>query len=161
MRPRKPSTTLHLGPHRYSLTFCTFNRRPLFVREPLVTAVRTQVLRAGELCGFNVLAYCFMPDHLHLLVGGSMPPAHLTTFAQRAKQLSGFYGARLAGGQVWQIGYFEHVLRPDEDTRRVVAQILGNPVRAGLVVSPADYPFSGSGVCSLVELIDYVGDGLS
>ncbi len=87
-----------------------------------------------------------------------MAPAHLPAFAQRAKQLSGYYGLRKAGGPIWQAGYFEHVLREDEDTRRVAAYILANPVRAGLVVNPEDYPFSGSAVCSLAELLDYVAD---
>ena len=157
-RLRRLSGFSYIGPYRFSLTFCTFNRQPLFVDEPIVETVRSQIMRAGELCGFEVFAYCFMPDHLHLLVGGSAGRAHLTAFAQRAKQLSGYYGRRRAGGPIWQVGYFERVLREAEDTRTVVAYILGNPVRAGLVVNPADHPFSGSGVCSLTELLEYVSD---
>ncbi len=87
-----------------------------------------------------------------------MAPVHLSAFAQRAKQLSGFYGLRQVGEPIWQAGYFEHVLREDEDTRRVAAYILDNPVRAGLAATPAEYPFSGSAVCSLAELLDYVAD---
>lgn len=87
-----------------------------------------------------------------------MAPAQLPAFAQRAKQLSGYYGLQQAGAPIWQAGYFEHVLREDEDTRRVAGYILANPVRAGLVANPEDYPFSGSAVCSLTELLDYVAD---
>jgi putative transposase len=155
---RRFSSFSHIGPHRYSLTFGTFNRQRLFVDARVVEIVRSQILRAGELCGFEVFAYCFMPDHLHLLVGGSAGPARLTVFAQRAKQLSGYYGRRHLGGPIWQVGYFERILREAEDTRSVVAHILGNPVRAGLVVNPGDHPFSGSGVCSLAELLEYVSD---
>jgi putative transposase len=148
------------------LTFCTFDRQRLFVDAAIVETVRSQILRAGELSGFDVFAYCFMPDHVHLLAGGSLGPARLADFAQRAKQLSGFYGRRRLGGPVWQAGYFERVLREADDTRSVVEHILANPVRAGLVIHPEDYPFSGSGVCSLAELLEYVsersqGEGLN
>jgi putative transposase len=157
-RLRRLSGFSYIGPHRYSLTFCTFSRQRLFVEAPIVETVRSQIVRAGELCGFDVFAYCFMPDHLHLLVGGSAGPARLAVFAQRAKQLSGYYGRRIAGGPIWQVGYFERVLREAEDTRSVVAYLLANPVRAGLVLNPGDYPFSGSGVCTLAELLEYVSD---
>jgi putative transposase len=154
----RPPAFSRFGPHRYSLTFFAFNRQPLFVSETLVTTLRSQIVRAGEVCRFNLLAYCFMPDHLHLLAGGLMPPVHLPTFARRARQLSDFYGRRHTRGPIWQSGYFEHVLRPEEDTRTAVLRILDNPVRAGLVVDAASYRFSGSAICSLAELVAFVND---
>jgi putative transposase len=147
-----------IGPYRYSLTFGTFNRQRLFVEAPIVETIKSQIVRAADLCGFVVIAYCFMPDHLHLLVGSSVGPSGLAVFAQRAKQLSAYYGRRRLGGPVWQVGYFERVLREAEDTRAVAAYLLANPVRAGLARCAADYPFSGSGVGSLAELLTYVSD---
>jgi len=38
----------------------------------------------------------------------------------------------------------DHVLRRDEDLESVRRYIRENPVRAGLVDVPEDYPFSGS-----------------
>ena len=157
-RMRRPSTFSYTGLYRYSLTFCTFNRQPLFTDATVVDLVRSQILRAAEISGFEVLAYCFMPDHLHLLVGGALAPSNLPRFAQRAKQLSGFYGRRHSGGPLWQSGYFERVLRERDDTRSAIAYILANPVRAGLAVRPEDYPFNGSGICSLEGLMEYVGE---
>jgi hypothetical protein len=37
-----------------------------------------------------------------------------------------------------------------------VAYVLANPVRAGLVEDPADYPYSGSGKWTVSELLEYV-----
>lgn len=163
MRPKltvRSSPFGSIGPHRYSLTFATFNRQRLFVAAPIVETVRLQILRAADLCGFVVFAYCFMPDHVHLLVGSPVGPPGLAAFAQRAKQLSGYYGRRRLGAPIWQVGYFERVLREADDTRQVVAYLLANPVRAGLAARAADYPFSGSGVGSLTDLLAYVGDRL-
>ena len=57
---------------------------------------------------------------------------------------------------MWQTGYFERVLRETDDTRAVVAYILDNPVRRGLVTDPRDYPLSGSGLYAMADLVDLV-----
>jgi putative transposase len=107
--------------------------------------VRTQILIAAQACGFEVIAYCFMPDHVHLVAQGVTDAASLPEFMQRAKQRSGYHGKRVIGHSVWQAGYHDRVLRSEADTPAVVAYVLANPVRAGLVEKPGDYAFSGSG----------------
>jgi len=113
-------------------------------------------MRAADLCAFSIVAYCLMPDHMHVLVKGMDDDASLSSFTKRAKQLSGYHGRQLSSEPIWQPGYFERVLRDDEDTRVVAAYILNNPVRAGLVSAPGDYRFSGSGVRSLQDLLEWV-----
>jgi hypothetical protein len=48
------------------------------------------------------------------------------------------------------------VLRQDEDRLRVIAYLLANPLRAGLVRDVRDYPFWGSGVWDRDQLLDAV-----
>ena len=83
-----------------------------------------------------------MPDHLHLVAQGVTDAASLPEFMQRAKQRSGYHGKRVIGHSVWQAGYHDRVLRSEADTCSVVAYVLANPVRAGLVENPGEYPFS-------------------
>jgi len=52
----------------YSLTFCTFRRKRYFADASIVSVVLREILRTAEECHFEVLAYCIMLDHLHLLV---------------------------------------------------------------------------------------------
>jgi putative transposase len=92
----------YLGPHRYSLRFCTDQRTPLFTSPALVSIVLSQILRAGGEHAFAVVAYCFMPDHLHLLVEGTAPDSDLRTFVARAKQYSGYRVATDCGVRLWQ-----------------------------------------------------------
>ena len=146
----------YLGPHRYSLTFCTHNRQSLFDNHAVAGCVRQQILRAATEDGYVVTVYCIMPDHMHLLVEGSDESAKLSDFVKRAKQYSGFHGKNLIGGPVWQTGYFERVLRESDDTRALVAYILDNPVRKGLVKDARDYPLSGSGLYAMTDLVDLV-----
>ncbi len=82
-----------------------------------------------------------MPDHLHLLVQGTTAEADLRRFAKLAKQLSGYYVKRQHEIRLWGRGYYDRILREDEDPRRYLRYIRENPVKARLVTDPADYPF--------------------
>jgi REP element-mobilizing transposase RayT len=72
------------------------------------------------------------------------------------KQYSGFYFKQRFGQQLWHRYRFERTLRDDEATLSVARYILENPVRAGLVRNAEDYPFSGSAVHSVAEILEAV-----
>jgi len=73
-----------------------------------------------------------------------------------AKQRCGATYALTSETPLWQKGYYEHVLRDEEDSKEIAFYIIANPVRAGLVQSPDDYPFSGSDAWTIRELIEWV-----
>ncbi len=130
---------------RYHLRFGTADRRRIFTSPVVVSTAHAQILRACQAHGFALLAYCFMPDHVHLVPQGLSPDADLRRLARVAKQQSGYALRReCALTAVWQVGYFERVLRDTEPTERVVRYVLNNPVRGGLVARTEDYPFSGA-----------------
>ena len=159
MRTGKPAhlkTFDYLGLHRYSLTFCTAHRARLFVSEPVVALVLSQISRAAAEQDFAVIAYCFMPDHLHLLVEGESEASDCKRFIARAKQYSGYSYSKQFRGVLWQRYGFEHVLRDDELTPVIARYILNNPIRAGLVQQVFDYPFVGSLAYDLKDMIDEI-----
>ena len=49
---------------------------------------------------------------------------------------------RLSGDRLWQDGFFDRVLRPDDDTMAIARYRAQNPVRAGLVSQPEEHPFT-------------------
>ena len=57
---------------------------------------------------------------------------------------------------MWQEGFYDRILRNDEETIVVARYILDNPVRAGLVARFDEYPFSGSSRYSIPELADAI-----
>jgi len=75
---------------------------------------------------------CVLPDHLHVVAEGRADDSHLPSFAKLAKQYSGYYYRDKATGRLWQDGYYDHVLRDNETTVKVVRYVLENPVRARL-----------------------------
>lgn len=149
----------YLGLHRYSLTFCTDRRTHLFVSHAVVDLVLAQISRAAEENQFAIIAYCFMPDHVHLLVEGRTDTSDCRRFITRAKQYSGFHFSQTRQRRLWQRYGFEHVLRDDEDSLIVARYIVENPVRAGLAGCVEDYPFNGSLAYSLADLVASVQFG--
>jgi REP element-mobilizing transposase RayT len=91
---------------------------------------------------FDTLAFCFMPDHLHLLLAGQ-DGSSLQNFIHHFKQVSGYRFKREHGSSLWQISYYDHVVRRDEDVEQIAAYIWDNPVRAGLVEDRLEHAFSG------------------
>jgi putative transposase len=155
-RPPRIAGFAYRGPYQYFLTFCVRDRRSVFLDRSTASRVIDHFLRTSRVWHFALLAYCVMPDHVHLLVEGLRDDSDLRRFAKRLKQGAAQSYSREFGTPLWQEGYFDHVLRAEEDARQVARYILDNPVRAGLVAHPSEYPFLGSGVWDLKDLLSGV-----
>jgi putative transposase len=123
---------------------CTFERHHAFRNPESVQIVRGYLLRTAANYEVEVVAYCFMPDHLHALVGGLSERAEALKCVAMFRQRSGYEYLRRTRQRLWQEGYFDRVLRSEEATVDVVRYILANPVRGGLCTRPEEYQFSGS-----------------
>src|SRR6266581_7725695 len=106
-RPPRLRGFSYRGVHRYLLTFCTIERARIFERPEAVDDALQQIRITASRERFAILAYCFMPDHVHLLVEGLNDHADLRQFAKMAKQRSGASHALSASGRLWQEGYWE------------------------------------------------------
>jgi putative transposase len=129
-----------------------WRRRPIFVDGDLVESLLTQISQASTDWSFAVLAYCFMPDHLHLLAGATAEHSDLVRFAHAIKQRTAYAYRKSSPAHLWQKGFYERVLRGGDSTTVVARYILRNPVAAGLCKQPREYPFAGSLVWSQEQL---------
>ena len=143
----------YVGLHRYFLTLCTHSRHHHFVVREHVDLVLEQIVRSAADTGFAIVAYCFMPDHVHLVVAAESAASDCRQFIKRAKQFSGYYFKQRFRKSLWQRYGFERVLRNDEPTLGVARYTLENPVRAGLATCAEEYPFSGSLVYPIAEIL--------
>ncbi len=80
---------------------------------------------------------------MHLLVHGE-PESEMVLFVKDFKQRTAYAYRRTHASVLWQKSYYDHVLRTEEDVRKVARYIVANPVRAGLVRTASDYPYCGS-----------------
>jgi putative transposase len=132
------------GCYRYFLTLRCHNQASHFANSNLVAEVRSTLKATADQRGFCVWAYCFMPDHLHLLVEGKTDDADMRKFVSTFKQKTAYWFKRQCGARLWQPNYYEQVLRNDDATSAVAAYIFENPVRKGIAENYAQYPHSGS-----------------
>jgi putative transposase len=92
-----------------------------------------------------VLAYCLMPNHIHFLV-------RPTDDEGLAKMMQGvtlcyskyFNGENGRTGRIWECRYHSTVIDGDSYLWTVSKYIEENPVRAGIVKNPEDYPYSSA-----------------
>lgn len=132
----------YAGNYAYFLTLVTRDRRRVFLDSAAVRLAVAGLEKAAKKHEFDVHAYCFMPDHLHLLVSGR-PGGSAKEFVRHFKQISSFDHKTRHGCELWQISYYTRVLRNDEDLLSVARYIWGNPVAEGIVSDARDYSFSG------------------
>jgi putative transposase len=152
--PPHHQTLPYAGRHHYFLTFCTNRKTRFFTDGGKVELVRAQILRAANECRFALTAYCFMPDHVHLIASGLAADADCKKFITRAKQYSGFNFKRQCGLALWQRYGFDRVIRDDMELACTVGYVVANPVRAGLVTHPLLYPHLGSTQFQVAELLE-------
>jgi REP element-mobilizing transposase RayT len=125
-----------------AVTICVAERRHVFVGDVAEAAAATLRARAVSE-GVRVFGYCVMPDHVHIVFAGS-ETCDVPTFVARFKNLAQREAwKRGVEGAFWQSGFWDHVVRGDEDLDELVRYTLANPVRARLAERAEDYPFGG------------------
>ena len=148
------SADCYKGRISVSITLCVKNRAPLFTNADIVKAFIKILKETAAKYPCIIPAYCFMPDHVHLIVSGTEDDADIIKFLAVYKQKTGFWMSRREISAKWQKDFFDHVIRREESLSALIAYILDNPVRQGLVADWRDYPFKGSIGCNLEEIVE-------
>jgi len=149
-RPRLRDFSYY-GSFAYFITICTHQKSSYFRNKQAINIIFPILQQVSVQFKFTILAYCFMPDHLHLLLAGD-ENSSLQNFVKIFKQESGFYFKQTCNVPLWQPSYYDHVLRKEESLEGVARYILENPVRKGIVNDFREYPFLGSMVFDINEL---------
>jgi putative transposase len=103
---------------------------------------RIEKVNEDGLCELD--AFVVMPNHVHVLW---TPSISLAEVVRRVKGSSAIEANRIlgrTGARFWQEEYFDRTVRDEQELRRVRAYIQWNPVKAGLVASPALYRWSSA-----------------
>ncbi|MBA3848712.1 MAG: hypothetical protein C0502_01795 [Opitutus sp.] len=136
--------TLHHTPPPWvadgSLFFVTICAEPRGVNSLCIEPIGARLLDSARFCHQRgewwLKVFLLMPDHLHMLVAFPVD-AEMATVIRVWKS----YQTRTLGVR-WQPGFFDHRLRNDESEDAKTEYIQKNPVRAGLVKRPEEWPFA-------------------
>ena len=88
--------------------------------------------------------YVLIPDHLHLFVSTDDSRLTLANWGKSLKNtLSKTFREAGFDAPHWEKTFFDHVLRSSESYSAKWEYVRNNPVRAGLVRHPEDWPYCG------------------
>jgi putative transposase len=155
IRPRLEDSSWYIGKRTFFITINTFQKRQYFVGSQTVASLVLYLKKVSEEKFFDVITYCFMPNHLHLLVQGKHNASNLLQYIKLYKQHTGFRFTKIHKQELWATSFYDHVLREEETVKTVGRYVLLNPVRAGIVADMRSYPFNGSFVYDLEELYNF------
>lgn len=133
----------YIGIYAYFITILTKDHGLYFKEAHVVDGLSNILLEIAKSERFKIWAYCFMPDHLHILIVGEDDKSDLKKFISFFKQKSGYWFKKNCNKNLWHISYYDHILRKEENIESIGLYILENPVRKGLVSDFRQYPFSG------------------
>ncbi len=132
------------------------DRQPVFLVEPNYRYFLDVVRRNMERRSVDLVAYCLMPNHFHLLLRPRLDDA-LRMFMS---SVLGSYAQAVNHqqdrcGPLFQGRYRCARVEGDDHLAHVARYIHLNPVRAGLVVMPEDWPHS-----NYRDVVALRGDGI-
>ena len=85
-----------------------------------------------------------MPNHLHLELAGLSDNSDAIVLLHDFKGIATSQARAIGVRNLWEKGFYDHILTDDDDHDAVAWYIFNNPVRKCLVNDPRDWPYSGS-----------------
>lgn len=129
------------------LTFSTKDKKPYLADERICRLLAGSISDAVRRHQYAVLAYAFMPDHVHLLVHPLQEPYDISSLMKSIKQSSTRKAKREGWIEdvVWEAGggYDRNINTPDAHAK-VIEYIHMNPVLKDLAELTPDYPWSSA-----------------
>ena len=138
-RIRLPAVVYRSGA-LFLLTICGARWREPFRAPDLARLVGARLDAGMVAVGGPVHAWCWMPDHLHLVIAQA---ADVVGWVCAFKSVTA-RNTRAVGwaGPLWQRSFHDRCLeRSDESVERAVRYVVENPVGAGLVGDVRDWPY--------------------
>jgi putative transposase len=148
---------------------------PVFTRRPYFDLILQTLSFCRENKGLKLFAWVVLDNHMHLLVSGE----HISKIMKEFKSFTAREIIRMAKEdgrdwlltqfkkhklphkststyQVWQEGYHPQMITAEQMLRQKIDYIHQNPVTAGLVDNPEDWPYSSArnylGLKGLLEI---------
>lgn len=133
---------LHVPEGYYHVTLRGNHRQSIF-RDAADRSVLDAIVRgASERAGARVVAYCWMTNHIHMVVKVNEQP--LGRLMQPIGSGYARYLQRQVGttGHLFERRYHSVLVTGEHQLLQLVRYVHFNPVRAGLVAEPGAYPWS-------------------
>jgi putative transposase len=118
---------------------------PLWLKDPRIAeSILSSLKNAQDRKLFNLRAYAVMANHIHVLLTPIAPLAQISQQIKGATARQSNLILSRTGTRFWQDESFDHWVRNPAEEEKIRAYIERNPVTAGLVARPEDWPWSSA-----------------
>jgi putative transposase len=153
-KAKKPELEDFLDSDAFVDSHSVFDTQLLY--SPNAISILQESLHQFDQKWYDLLAYCIMPDHVHLLLDLGVQledwepqkefpyPPHYVQLNEITRRIKG-KSSRLINqawsrnGPLWQAESFDHYVRNPKELSRIITYIGNNPVTAGLVKGWKDW----------------------
>lgn len=117
-----------------------------WLKRPPVASLMVDALTHFDGQRYNLLAWCVMPNHVHVLTQ-SLPGHAVGDVVHSWKRFSAREANRQlnrVGQPFWALDYYDRCIRDQAHFERARNYIHRNPVKAGLCATPEQWPWSSA-----------------
>jgi REP element-mobilizing transposase RayT len=120
---------------------------PQWLAKSQIAAVVVEALHYRHDRVYDLVAFCVMPNHVHLVCTPLKCEDGTYYALRRILQSLKRYTARESNkilqrrGAFWQAESYDHVVRDEAELMRIIQYVLDNPVKAGLVPNWEAWPW--------------------
>jgi REP element-mobilizing transposase RayT len=130
---------------RYDSILDAARSGPLWLSDPHIAELILSVLqRANQRKTFRLHSYVVMANRVHVLIEPAAPLSVITRQVKGATAREANIVLHRTGSRFWQDESFDHWVRNPAEWRKIRHYIEQNPVKAGLVGRPEDWPWSSA-----------------
>ena len=119
---------------------------PIYLKRAEIASMVVKALRyhAGVLGQYQLHQYVVMANHVHVLITPGVPLAKVMQSLKRFTAREANLMLGLTGQRFWQDESYDRFVRNNDEFHRIARYIEMNPVRAGLVATPDQFPWSSA-----------------
>jgi putative transposase len=125
------------------ITICVCKKQPFFLNKQLAIFVQKSIENRQKQKEINLLCYCIMPNHIHLLL--SLDETYKQSLSVWVSSFKRYVSKEAKDkyniSPMWQRNYYDHIVRTEESLSKIGEYILNNPVRRNLAKRWENYPF--------------------
>ncbi len=130
------------------------NRDAIFLEEEDGARFLHALAQTRELSGCRVLAYCLMPNHVHLVLRTAGEPIG-TVMKRLGVRYAGWFNRKYGRvGHVFQDRFRSEPVEDDAYLVSLIRYVWANPVEAGLAPSAEEYRWSSRRLLGQSSLVD-------
>jgi len=147
---------VHVPGGMYHVTLRGNHRLPIFFKHGDHDLLARLIAEYTSKYGMQIHAFCWMPNHIHMAIEVGDRPLAEAMRPAASRYSRAIQRRRGTSGHLFERRYHPVLVDSRRYLLTLVKYIHLNPVRAGLVADPAEYPWTGHRAYQGLEVIDWL-----